>query len=233
MEEAKYPVAPILHESELAGRAYFIEKSLGDASFRTIFEEDMRGNGITAPHFRLFLMVLKKLAAAQVKNADGAWDPEEFAGGINLPVLLRELPAHNGEIKERYLQAIERLSKLPKTLLHGDCNAANMYDGGIIDLEDSFYGPFGFDLVSALISVEWSPERKDYEFHARYRFSAEQKKEFLKMLDTVGVKAGVKKMSGYVDDLAFCRAVWLCVGMSAWPKIQQWRYEKFINQYLS
>jgi hypothetical protein len=234
MEKKKFPVAQIVQEGTHGSLAYFVELSLGDASFRAIFQKDMEESGaIAADNFKSFLSVSKQLLVAQVKNADGNWDVGEFAGGIKLTTLCRELPAHADEIRARFMHITKRLNDLPKTLTHGDCNPANMYRGGIIDLEDSFYGPLGYDIVSALISVEWSPERRDYEFPAYYRFSGEQKKEYLKMMDAVGKKAGVEKLSIYADELAFCRAVWLSTGMQEWPKTQQWRFENFIDRYLS
>ncbi len=177
MEKAKFPVAQIVQEGLHGTQGYFVELSLGDASFRALFQADVEASAtISADNFKSFVSVSKQLLNAQVKNADGTWDVGEFAGGIKLSQLCRELPAHAHEIQERFMKAAKKLSVLPKTLTHGDCNPANMYRGGIIDLEDSFYGPFGYDVISALTSIDWSPERRDYEFYAQYRFSEEQKK---------------------------------------------------------
>ena len=234
MEKARFPVAQIVQEGTLAHRSYFLELSLGDASFRALFEKDIDdASAISAAKFKSFLSVSKQLMGAQTKMADGPWDVEEFAWGVKLTTLCRELPAHADEIRARFVKAAKRLSVLPKTLLHGDNNPANMYQGGVIDLEDSFYGPLGYDQIAALMSIEWSPVRRDYEFYAQYRFSDEQKKEYLKMVDTLGKKAGVAALSEHADDLAFCRALWLCAGMQEWPMTQQWRFEKLIDTYLS
>ncbi len=234
MEKAKFPVAQIVQEGELAHRSYFLELSLGEASFRAQFQKDMDASAaISAAKFKSFLSVSKQLLSAQVKMADGAWDVEEFAWGAKLTSLCRELPAHADDIRARFVKAAKRLSVLPKTLLHGDCSPANMYQGGIIDLEDSFYGPVGYDQISALMTIEWSPERRDYEFFAQYRFSEEQKKEYLKTIDAIGKKAGIPSISEYADDLAYCRALWLCAGMHEWPMTQQWRFEKLIDTYLT
>jgi hypothetical protein len=225
MEKSKYPVPQILAEGELGNRKYFIESAAGARSFRAVFEEDMdSARMVTGIHFDQFLEVVKKLYAAQKKKSDGTWDKDEFADGIRLPMLLAELPSHANVIRQRFNDTADRLARLPKTLTHGDCNPANMYEGGIIDLEDSFYGPLGYDMVSALRSIEWSPEIRSYEFYAQYRFSDAQKAAYLKAFRTIAPHA---------EDLAFCRAVWLCTGMHEWPRIQQWRYEKFISTYLS
>ncbi len=232
MEKAKYPVARIISEGEYEGKVYFIEESLGTKSFRALFEEEYTKGDVRTPTFSNFTGMVKKLYAAQLR-AEREWSVSEFAAGANVTKFARELPVYTSHIEAKFVEAAERLAKIPGTLLHGDCNPANMYEGGIIDLEDSFYGPVGYDCVSALMSIEWSPDTRDYEFYAQYKFSDEQKASFYRVLNTVGKKAGVVNLAKYADDLAFCRAIWLCSGMHEWPRIQQWRYEKFVRTYLS
>ncbi|HWO07219.1 MAG TPA: aminoglycoside phosphotransferase family protein [Candidatus Paceibacterota bacterium] len=225
MEKAKYPVAKIIDDGELYEQRYFIESAVGDRSFRAIFQDDSdSAHGVTDDHFREFLELMKKLYTAQKRAAKGAWDTDEFAAGIRLPELCRELPVHAPAIRARFEKAISRIAALPRTITHGDCNPANMYHGGIIDLEDSFYGPLGYDVVSALMTIEWSPELRSYEFYAQYRFTEKQTQKY---------KAAFRGIAPHFDDFAFCRAVWLCSGMRKWPRIQQWRFEKFIHEYLS
>jgi hypothetical protein len=234
MESAHYPVASIRAEGELDGQLFFIEESLGAKSFRAIFGEEYAATGMVgSASFTSFTGIAKKLYAAQIKAQRGSWDVGEFAAGVNVTKFARELPVYQADIEAAFVAAAGRLGKLPGTLLHGDCNAANMYDGGIIDLEDSFYGPLGYDQISALMTIEWSPDTKNFEFHAQYRFTDEQRAAYVKALNVAGKKAGVTDLGKYADDLAFCRAIWLCSGMREWPRIQQWRYEKFITEYLS
>lgn len=234
MEKHKYPVAPVIAEGELNERAYFIEKSLGPKSFRAIFEEDYLDRGVVAdPHFNQFVSVMKKLHTAQVKARTTEWQVGDFASGVNVTKLSQELPIYREQIETRFVQAVERLKRLPGVLNHGDCNPANVYEKGIIDLEDSFLGPLGYDAVSSLCTIEWSPPTRNYEFHAQYKFTDEQKASYLKALSTLNTKSRLPSLATHFDDLAYCRAVWLCSGMHEWPRIQQWRFEKFIATYLS
>jgi hypothetical protein len=234
MKAAKYPVARILSDGEHDSLTYFIEESLGQESFRAMFEEDyLQGGSVSGQHFSSFTRIAKKLYAAQLKAQRATWDIGEFAAGLQVTTFARELPAYRADIEAKFVSVAERLQKLPGTLLHGDCNAANMYEKGVIDLEDSFYGPVGYDQISALMSMEWSPDTRDYEFYARYKLTREQKESYIRALNSIGRKAGVVDIASPASDLAFCRALWLCRGMAAWPRIQQWRYEKFIHDYLS
>lgn len=225
MEKARFPVPAILMDGEAQGQRYFVESSAGSRSFRAVFQDDIDAHSVIAEdHFDAFVGLVKKLHDAQKKHAKGPWDREEFAAGIRLSELCKELPVHAEAIRKRFDTAMKRLSSLPRALTHGDCNPANMYERGIIDLEDSFYGPLGYDAASALETIEWSPELRSYEFFAQYRFSDAQKSAYKKTF---------RAIAKHFADFAFCRAVWLCSGMGEWPRIQQWRFEKFIHEFLS
>jgi len=232
MEKQKFPVSPLLSEGEFESQAYFAEKPLGEKSFRARFQETYERTGSLDEHdVRECAAVLKKLYSAQLKNTRD-WDPEEFAHGIRLAQLCTELPQHADALRARFALALERLRKLPGVLTHGDCNPSNMYEGGVIDLEDSFYGPLGYDVVSAVYSIEWSPLTRDYEFYAQYRFTDEEKDVFMKAIDVLSKKHSSPGLLPFIGDLQFCRVVWLCSGMGEWPRTQQWRFEKFVKSYL-
>lgn len=233
MEAEHYPVAHILAEGMLGADQYFVEESLGTHSFRTLFQEDCEQTGVISDaNFLTFTRVMKRLLDAEMRALESEWDTTDFAAGIRLPVLMSELPRHADALYARFEAALPRIKKIPGTLTHGDCNPANMYAGGIIDLEDSFRGPLGYDCVSAISTIDWTPRTKQYEFHAQYSFTDEQKKQYLQ---TLSKKAGKVRLdlTALYEDFAFCRAVWLCTGMGAWPRLQQWRYEKLVDTYLS
>lgn len=232
MEKAKYPVAPILAEGTIDGRAYFIEKSLGSKSYTTIFADELESGRISDESFAAFLNSVKTLYTAQLKAADGEWSADDFAIGIRLPDLMSELPAHRSAIQAKFTRATGKLRTLPGVLAHGDCNPSNMYEGGIIDLEDSFRGPLGYDAVSALTSIEWSPPTRNYEYFARYSFTPELRSRFMDAIDKLHHRAKLPPLSDFKNELSFCRAVWLCAGLAPWPRLQQWRYDTFVSTYL-
>jgi hypothetical protein len=232
MESAKYPVAEIVSEGEIGGKMYFLETALGDRSFRVAFQEEYEAGRVSDATFTRFTKVVKKLFTAQLAAREPSWNVADFAAGIGVTKLSTELPAFRTEIEKRFVEATENLSKLPGAIQHGDCNASNIYEGGIIDIEDSFRGPIGYDIISALVSIEWSPATRNYEFFAQYRFTAEQKAQYLKTFAALCKDARIPDVTRFIDDLAYCRALWLCTGMREWPRIQQWRFEKFLTEYL-
>ena len=113
------------------------------------------------------------------------------------------------------------LNHIPFVLSHGDFNAFNILPHGVVDFEHPFEGPLGFDLVTIFTTPDWFPSSGDYEFSNTYRYTAEQKERIWNILP---------ELKRYEVPLSLLRAVWLCVRMYEWPKIQAWRYNKFREQ---
>jgi hypothetical protein len=116
--------------------------------------------------------------------------------------------------------------------MHGDLGPANIYPLGVIDFEDTASGPIGFDAASAIMTTEWFPQSRDYEFFERARFSTAQVEEYLAHCDRILTGAGLPKLSDSFDCFAFFRAAWLTANMQEWPKLQKYRYDLFIEKYL-
>lgn len=232
MQEAQYPVAKILAHGTTAAGDYFIEEALGNKTFRTLFEEDIEREGtISEKNFADFVRIVERHLIAQSRSLIPA-DSTGFARGVHLEVLCEELSQYCISLPDKFQRVLQKLVDFPYVLSHGDFNPANIFPAGVIDFEDAFPGPFGFDAVAAVSTVEWFPESDEYEYFAHYRFTDAQKETYLAMCDTVSVAAGHPKISAYYDDFAFCRAMWSVVRMHGWPKLQAWRYNKFIKTYL-
>ncbi|MCE9541697.1 aminoglycoside phosphotransferase family protein [Candidatus Kaiserbacteria bacterium] len=232
MEALGFPVASILSVGSFGTESYFIEQSLGEKRFRDLFESDFSTLGsVSDAHFSDFLCVSERYLTAQSK-ALVTPDPENFAKGIHLDILREELPQYITSLRDKFERVLQKISGFPYVLTHGDFNPSNMYPLGVIDFEDSFSAPFGFDAICALSTVEWFPDPGDFEYVAKYRFTPSQKLEYLAMCDAVCARAGFPAVSQYYGDFAFCRAVWSTVRMQAWPKLQTWRYERFIKTFL-
>ena len=160
------------------------------------------------------------------RNFDG------FARGVHLDWLSAELPQYEKVIAKRFQEITKRLSVFPFVISHGDLNANNLYPEGVIDLEDSFRGPFGYDLMSALVHIGYFPDSAEYEYFARYRFTPDQANRYRAMADTLSQKAGFPPLSRFDADFDFCRGAWSLVRMHKWPKLQEFRYNLFIKKFL-
>lgn len=233
MEAAHYPIPKLLDSGKVGYRYYFLERSLGEVPLGDLFAADWKAHGeISESHFLELLKVAESFGNAQIETrTDG--NKRELSSGIYLEVLCDELPEHAQKVRARFDAVFERLAQFPYVLSHGDFNPRNLFSEGAIDLEHSFQAPFGYDLVTALVHIELHPEKGDYEFFAKYRYSDEQKKRYLASLDKIAARFQLPPISTYADDFAFLRAIWSTVRMYEWPKLQKWRYEYLVRRYLS
>jgi len=233
MEGAGFPVAHIIEEGEYEGMRYFIETSLGEQTLGSLFAQDIKTQGyITDEHFSTFVSIATTLAKAQMYTKTVSADFDAFARAIHLDILQEELPQHKDTLRDIFTEVSNRLSVFPFVLTHGDFNPHNIYPDGVIDFEDSFEGPFGYDVVGALVHIDYFPDSQEYEYFAKYRFNQNQRESYLKAIDAVSQDAGLPKFSEHISDFEFCRAVWSLVRMQKWPKLQQFRYDLFTERFL-
>ncbi len=234
MEGAGFRVPQLLTAGEHGGKAYFIEKSLGDQRLGGAFAEDWQTAGVVSDtHFAEFTATVDMYARAQLRAPVPPLSLRDLKAAIHVRTLCKELPEYAERIQARFAEIIERLSVFPNVLSHGDFNPQNLFSNGIIDLEHACKGPWGYDLVTALVHIDQFPDSDSYEYFARYRFSWGQREKYLAFLDGIASENDLPKLSDYVHDFEFCRAVWSAVRMHEWPKLQKWRYDVLIRKYFS
>ena len=233
MEQEGFPVPQLLREGAYGERKYFLEASLGDKRLTDLFAEDVQAAGkISDLHFDQFLRVSLMFLDAQLRTDPCDRDAVAFGRAIHLETLMDELPEYASRIQKRFNETVSRTSRLPSVITHGDFNPANMYPTGVIDFEDSFHGPVGYDMITALTTIDWFPQEEGFEYRARYLFSDTQKDAYLKACNERFVAAGLPALSDFFNGFAFARALWMVARMQQWPKIQKWRYHRFITRYL-
>ena len=231
MEQAGYPVPRILFEGSFGNKMYFIEQSIGEKSIKNTFTDEYKESGaVSKESFERLIRIMDLYTRAQRTTSASA--QSELAAGICLPDALRALPLYAGQIRQRFHEVAARLERFPNVITHGDLSPTNIYPNGVIDLEDSFTGPIGFDIATALMNEDWDPDG-DYEFVATFRFTEAQKQKYIEHFDTLFADLQLPSFSSGFHDFAFCRALWVCVGVDKWPKIQKWRFNKIVKEYLS
>lgn len=234
MESTGFPVPKLLGSGEIDGQYYFTEKSLGDNHIGQLFSNDMQEKAEVSPdRFEEFLLVVEKFAEAQLHTGSETRDYEDFANGIHLHELCVEMPEHADRLRARFEMVKDSSAELPFVLTHGDLNPHNMYPLGVIDFENSFYAPYGYDPVSAITHINYLPDSTNYEFYAGYRFTPEQKKTYFEKLDALSVENSLPPLSQFEEDFEFCRAVWLAVRIPHTPMLQKFRYDLLISKFLN
>lgn len=232
MEKAGFPVPRLLSTGVHEGQSYFTEATMGEVRLGDAFATDYDWNTITPKRFEEFIAIVQRYAEAQLKAPKPPGNLRGFKPAIHIRTLCRELPEYAERIEARFKEITQRLSVFPTVLSHGDFNPQNLFANGIIDLEHAFQGPWGYDIATALVHINQFPDSNEYEYFARYRFSDAQKSEYLRVFDALALENSLPKISDYLHDFEFCRAVWSSVRMAEHPKLQAWRYAKFRTEFL-
>lgn len=235
--EYKFPVAQLLAEGVQGDRYYYIEKTMGDVLLSDIFAEDCREHGrVSDEHFADFLKLIESFAQAQLATVKEKSSVQKFYDGIHIDYLIEERPQLDERVKLALGKITDRIFMLPAVLTHGDFNLRNIFPAGIIDFENMFYAPAGYDLVCLIYHTYYFPKAGDYEHLRRYEFTSAQIAEFFERLDALYVKSGLPPVSDFVNEFLFARTVWAVVRMDHCPKMQHWRYEMFdeiLDNYLA
>jgi len=223
-----FPVPGIVAEGEKNGKTYYIEQSLGDELLGDIFWEDCKRDGrISDEHFNSLLTVAEKFAQAQLKTASDDKDDEGLYIGLHMDYIQDELPDFKPEILTAFEKMKARTAAMPTVLTHGDFNAYNLFESGIIDFGSIHNGPAGYDIVNNIYHTYNFPNTGDYESMRRYQFTPEQIKQYFASMDGIYTQAGLPKVTDFREDFIWAKSVWSTTRMQRYPKLQQWRYDKF------
>lgn len=232
-----FPVAELISDGPFEDKYYYLEKSVGKTLLGDIFWEDCKSNKIVSEqHFEDFLNLSKKIAQAQLSTAKPEHDMEDFFTGIHTNYLLEELP----QLKDKIFQAFEKIKKcvsiMPNVLTHGDLNPYNLFKDHVIDFGSCFNAPAGYDIVGNFYHTYNFPKSGEYEMMRRYEFSKEQADRYFIELDAVYTDAGLPKLSDFLEDFIFAKIIWSSTRIHRFPKVQQWRYDRFektLDDYLN
>jgi len=235
--EFGFPVPTITSEGEKDGKYYYTETSLGETLLGDIFWEDCKKRDfVSDDHFKLLLSLTETFARAQIKTAKSESAFESFYYGIHMDYILEELPHLKEKIAAAFEKAKNRLSASPTVLTHGDFNAYNFFEKGIIDFGNTFEGPAGYDLVSSIFHTYLFPKGEGFESTRRYEFSTEHRDSYFSLMNDIYAQNSFPKLSDCINDFIFARTMWSAVRMQKYPKVQAWRYRKFetvLENYLS
>lgn len=232
-----FPVPQIISEGEYSGRAYYTEKSLGDASLGDFFTADWnRNQEISNKNFDFLLSLSDKFARAQLQTMQEQKDTEGLYIGTYADILQNELPQLRAAILKAFDKARKQIDSLPFVITHGDFNPQNLFEQGIIDFGSTFDAPVGYDLVNNIYNTYNFPKQIGYEAKRKYEFSEKQIKEYFEKMDDIFESVGLPKLSKFKEDFIFLKNIWSTARMGRFPKLQKWRYKRFskiLDGYLS
>lgn len=234
LKEHGFPVPQRFRQGQTDdGMFYYTEKAIGVENFSEIFIKDLEKQGsIDQKSFIQFIDISKEFAAAQLNTINEKADIKEFINAVNLKDIYKEFSREKDKIEKFVEEAKERLSIFPLVLTHGDFNSHNLYRQGVIDFENLFYAPAGYDIVTNIFNPEFFPILGDYEVVNPFRFTQEQKQEYFKVFDEFYLEKGIPRISDYEKYFSFFRATWLTANKEHIPKVQQFRKELYKKYFL-
>lgn len=225
-----FPVPKIIKEGESNGQFYYEEESFGEDHLGALFAKEYKSLGKISNHsLQTLIGVSKKFAEAQLKTATESDWKDDYYELTHTDWMIDELPDCKDMILKAFEKCTARLRGLPSVLTHGDFNTWNLFSQGVIDLEKLNNAPAGYDLISNIYHMWVFPTSGDYEMTRSSQFSVKQVAQYLSEMDKVFTKKDLPPVSDYQDELFLGRMTWLAARMQRWPKIQQWRYDLFVN----
>jgi hypothetical protein len=226
-----FPIAKIIKKDKWQNLSYWIEKSLGDKHLTDMFANEYKENGgITEKTFQLFLTIIEEFKTAQLKTLKTPINWDEVYKRVGFDDILKELPQYKIKLETIWADIYKKLENFPTTYCHGDFTSHNIMPLGVIDHEDHFEGPFGYDLITAITPAYWFPPDQSYgNLARRYQFSSAQKEEFFNRFDVFQYGGKQFNLKDYFSPLFFLRATWWSVRNYKNLKIQEWRYQRYIS----
>ncbi|AKH33096.1 hypothetical protein XF24_00772 [candidate division SR1 bacterium Aalborg_AAW-1] len=210
--------------------SYMKEESLEGNLFADVFTYDCEQYGeIRKNHFDSFCLYQKNHLYFQLQTQDKALAQTFFD---KFEDLYEEGEIDHNIIDQLKEKIVRVTATLPVVRNHGDHNPYNIFTDGLIDLEDSFDGPLGYDTITALTQNYWFPTQGG-ELNQQHAFTEGQINRYLKYCS--------RKEIDFMDNDIFAalfimRGIFATVKTVNFPGLYQFRYKKLlqtITEYLN
>lgn len=236
--ELGFPVAELLGHGQYTGeRAYYIERSLGSESYADVFTADCRLQGeVSTEHFDAFCAVMQRYATAQVRTLEQGNSFEVFAHMTHADIIADDFPNLRDIIKRTLAKLEGRLTSVPSTLVHDDLNPMNVLEGGVIDVAGMRRSAGAYDLEAAIYHIAMFPSDEGYEDRRRFDYSADQRRQYLALVDQVYAAGSDFKPSAHIPEYIVGKLFWAAARMQDKPQVLAWRgalLERVLTAYLT
>lgn len=234
--DSGFPIASIVAEGSLGELSYWIEESLGKTTFGERFDKEMNQTGwISDESFNQFLGIIVRFRTAQESTIERRpIDPELLAKNIGLQNLIIDLPLEQKLILNTWEKILHDLENVPMCFTHGDFLPNNILEKGVIDLEDHFLGPIGYDVLNPITTPYWFPKEPVQGFQRWSWFSEPQLERYLKAIATYESEGDTWRIKDFFDPLFLLKAIWWTSGNGRSSHLQAWRNQRLLvlmNKY--
>ncbi len=205
-----FPVPRVLHLGKIGEEGYWVETSSGVESLGERFRTQFHGLGhVEDVDADSFQSTIVQWFDAQLRLGKHLPKRDGLYTGLNIGNVLEENPDLAPSLVRSALRRARReLALYPSAPSHGDANAFNMLDRGIIDLEHLFWGPAGYDSVNAIDFTEFFALESPVKNHLAYRLADEQRDRCLAALDKSAAAHGVPPVTEHFDDFFILKVLW-------------------------
>ncbi len=205
-----FPVPDVLCIGQHGEVGYWVESSSGQEllgeRFRMQFQQT---RSVQDADVDILRKIIVQWLDAQLSLGKHLPQRDGLYAGLNIANVLSENPDISPSLVRSALrQARKALSPYPSAPTHGDANAFNMLDGGIIDLEHLFWGPAGYDSLNAIDFTEFFAVESPVRSHLAFRFTDVQRNRCLAALDEVALAHGVPAISEHFNDFFILKVLW-------------------------
>lgn len=225
-----FPIASIVAEGSLGELNYWIEESLGKTTFGERFDKEMIETGqISDESFNQFLSIIIRFRAAQESTIEcGQIDSNVLAKNVGLHRLIADLPFENEKIMKAWEKISRDLENAPVCFTHGDFLPNNVLEKGIIDLEDYFFGPIGYDVLNPVTTPYWFPKEPVQGFQRWSWFSESQLNQYLEAVNTYEFQGNTWSIKDFFDPLFLLKAIWWVSGNGKSSHLHLWRNQRLL-----
>jgi len=190
-----YPVSKLIEYGKLEDNLYFHkEKYFGDHHFGQIFRNDQKSidRKISILNFNKFIRTSKKYALVQQKNLV-TFNFKKFLNEVKFDKI--ESFSLNKELNLRVMKKIRSDFFGYKAVISlCDFDPYNIFPKGIIDFEDIFFAPIGFDLIRNITSFSYFPRHGcEIEAIRGYELSNTNIRRYISILEKT-TKINLKKI---------------------------------------
>lgn len=217
------------------GVGYFVETALGAENFSSLLRREYAAAGkIGDVLFDTFCTVVLEFLAAQLKPSCRQPGPSQMREGLRIEKVQRQDPDIASLVEQAVIKAENRMQELPLVFTHGDLTPFNIMTQGIIDFEERFVAPAGYDAITAVTFQRfWDHPKPDGTGSMLlWDFNRQQINSFLLQADQLNIIEGVLPLSAFFDDFLMVNAIWALALISDRLEgtdtfeIQHWQWRK-------
>ncbi|MGW1997590.1 phosphotransferase [Embleya sp. NPDC001921] len=229
--ELGYPVPRVVDEGTEAGRAYFVEESLGPASLHdtALAATGGRAAVVTDEVVDDAASIAALLLAAQAAHPQPA-SPDALRGWVERAGFTADVFAENPDLDTPRVhaltgRALSRLESVPMVWSHFDYGLPNAFRARVIDWQHHGPAPLGYDVVPALEIIAFKGGTKGYTADAA------QRSRYLAALDAVSLPATGHRVSEHLGEFLLVKCMFFLALMKpADPtradKLLKWDYRR-------